>query len=314
MMVLRRASNRMEFCRFYDIVGYLRPGDAVILNNSRTLNARFTAETAGSKQLDLTLRFNPSGTAWGVECDPDTDLTAGSVIRLQGSRIAAVVLDEELEYGLRLIEFQCRKHDLYTYLDRHGRPLAAVDSGPGHSGEDLASVPGSTEMPTARRHFTAPLVDALRERGVAIHFVTLHTGLSGADHRAKTRGAGEPWTVPAEEYALPADTARAINLTKDQGGTVLAVGTTVVRTLETAGRASLPLRAMQGWTDLCVSPGHAFAVVDALVTNFHSPGSSHVQLAAALAGENLVMTGYAEASRRNLCFGAFGDLTLILPD
>jgi S-adenosylmethionine:tRNA ribosyltransferase-isomerase len=169
-------------------------------------------------------------------------------------------------------------------------------------------------MPTARRLFTASLIDALCERNVAVHYVTLHTGLPGARHRVRAQSENDALTVPAEEYALPADTARAVNATKRQGGTVLAVGTTVVRTLETAGRDGLPLRAAQGWTSLCVSPGHRFQVVDALVTNFHSPDSSHIQLAAALAGDDLVTAGYAEANRRSLRFDAFGDITLTLPD
>ena len=168
----------------------------------------------------------------------------------------------------------------------------------------FAREPGSAEMPSAGRPFTTELVTDLVTRGIAIAPITLHTGVSSQD-------AGEP--PQPERYAVPETTARAVNMTRAAGGRVVAVGTTVTRALESAADGGGVIRGRAGWTDLVLGPQRPARVVSGLVTGWHAPGASHLDLLDAVAGADLVDRAYHEAVRARYLWHEFGDSCLLLP-
>jgi S-adenosylmethionine:tRNA ribosyltransferase-isomerase len=197
---------------------------------------------------------------------------------------------------------------LPAYLERHGRPIRY-----GYVPEPVplpeyqtvfAREPGSAEMPSAGRPFTADLVVELIARGIALAPITLHTGVSSQE-------PGEP--PQPERYSVPESTARAVNMTRAWGGRVVAVGTTVTRALESAADGEGIVRPSRGWTDLVLGPGRPAQVVDGLVTGWHAPGASHLELLEAVAGAALVERAYAEAVRTRYLWHEFGDSCLLLP-
>jgi S-adenosylmethionine:tRNA ribosyltransferase-isomerase len=168
----------------------------------------------------------------------------------------------------------------------------------------FAREPGSAEMPSAGRPFTAELVTELVSRGIGISPITLHTGVSSQE-------AGEP--PQPERFAVPETTARAVNMTRAWGGRVIAVGTTVTRALESAVDDAGIVRARSGWTGLVLGPQRPAAVVGGLITGWHAPGASHLDLLEAVAGADLVDRAYTEALRARYLWHEFGDSCLLLP-
>jgi S-adenosylmethionine:tRNA ribosyltransferase-isomerase len=197
---------------------------------------------------------------------------------------------------------------LPAYLERHGRPIRygyVPDPVPLAEYQTVfAREPGSAEMPSAGRPFTADLVVELITRGIALAPITLHTGVSSQE-------PGEP--PQPERYSVPESTARAVNMTRAWGGRVVAVGTTVTRALESAADGEGIVRPSRGWTDLVLGPGRPAQVVDGLVTGWHAPGASHLELLEAVAGTTLVERAYAEAVRTRYLWHEFGDSCLLLP-
>jgi S-adenosylmethionine:tRNA ribosyltransferase-isomerase len=167
----------------------------------------------------------------------------------------------------------------------------------------FAAEPGSAEMPSAGRPFTRATLDRLDERRVRVAGVTLHTGVSSLDHDE------DPYP---ERYRVPASTARAVDETRKAGGKIVAVGTTVVRALETAARRDGSVRPSQGWTDLVVTPGRAFRVVDAMLTGLHAPKATHLSMLEALAGHDHITRAYESAVSEGYSWHEFGDVHLIL--
>jgi S-adenosylmethionine:tRNA ribosyltransferase-isomerase len=195
-----------------------------------------------------------------------------------------------------------------AYLNRVGRPIRYSYVTSEHPASEYQTVfarePGSAEMPSAARPFTDKLVTDLVTRGITLAPVLLHTGVSSQD-------AGEP--PQPERFAVPPATARLVNATATWGGRVVAVGTTVTRALESAAGPDGLVRAKSGWTDLVLGEAHPARVVTGLVTGWHAPGASHLQLLQAVAGADLVRTAYAEALRERYLWHEFGDSALLLP-
>jgi S-adenosylmethionine:tRNA ribosyltransferase-isomerase len=197
---------------------------------------------------------------------------------------------------------------LLAYLARHGRPIryAYVPTAVPLAEYQtvFAREPGSAEMPSAGRPFTTDLVVELVVRGIGVAPITLHTGVS-------SQGPGEP--PQPERYTVPESTARAVNLTRAWGGRVVAVGTTVTRAIESAADADGIVRAAHGWTDLVLGPARPAQVVNGLLTGWHAPGASHLELLEAVAGADLVERAYREAVRARYLWHEFGDSCLLLP-
>lgn len=318
LFVLHRSSGAFEHRRFYELPELLRPGDLLVANDSRVLPARLYAvkpETGGRVEL-LLLRERTTG-VWEALVRPSRRVRPGSRVELLDqndapSGLTAVI--GETRGAWRAVRFEA---PLQQVLERCGRvPLPPYIRAPLRNPERYQTVyarqPGSAAAPTAGLHFTPQLLERLRERGIGMAFVTLHVGLD--TFRPVTEEHPQEHKMHSEYIAVPAETAALVNETKARGGRVVAVGTTVVRTLEAAIRASSSgvLEPFAGTTDLFILPGFEFKVIDALITNFHLPRSTLLMLVSAFTGRELILRAYAEAVRERYRFYSFGDAMLIL--
>jgi S-adenosylmethionine:tRNA ribosyltransferase-isomerase len=304
----------MTHARFGQLGEFLAPGDLVVVNTSATLAAAAAGTRAGagvevhfSTELDdgsWVVEVRPAGVSTG----PVTDLRPGEVIALDAA--AALVLERPRPAGqTRLWRARPRvEGGVAAFLARHGWPIRyAYVPRPWPLTEYqtvFARVPGSAEMPSAGRPFTDHVVTDLVTRGVTLAPVVLHTGVSSQE-------PGEP--PQPEPFRVPDATARLVNSTRQAGGRVIAVGTTVTRALESAAGPNGSVRAQHSWTDLVLGPSRPARVVTGLVTGWHAPGASHLALLAAVAGLDLVEGAYAEAVRRGYRWHEFGDSCLLLP-
>ena len=307
MMVSRRhaagsADQAITHHPFADLPGLLRPGDLLVVNNSRTLPA---AVPAGP---DLTIHFStarPDG-SWLVE--PRIPAGKSSLPSLGGPPPEFIALPGGATLTLagpataRLWHARLSTA-VVPYLLRHGEPIRYSYAGQRWPLEAYQTVfgrlPGSAEMPSAARPFSPAVVTDLVARGVTFAPITLHCGVSSLE-------AGEdPYP---EQYDVPPATARLVNLTRQSGGRVIAVGTTVVRALETAA-----LKAQAGWTSHVVTPETGLRVVDGLLTGLHEPRSSHLRMLAAFHREDLLRDCYEAALDRAYLWHEFGDVHLLLP-
>lgn len=310
--------DAIHHVRLRDLPDLLKPGDLLVVNTSKTLAA---AVEARRHRRPATVHFStalPDG-SWAVELRPGrraggplSDAVPGEVVHLpRGSLrllrpypVATVPPD-----ATRLWQAAVRvRGTVESYLARHGRPIAysyVPADWPLSSYQTVfARQPGSAEMPSAARPFTADVVSALVARGVALAPVVLHTGVSSLE-------AGEP-PLP-ERFEVPEATSRLVTATRRGGGRVVAVGTTVTRALETQVGADGDVHAGAGWTDLVLSADRPARVVRGLVTGWHEPGSSHLDLLTAVAGPGLVARAYRAAVAEGYLWHEFGDSALLLP-
>jgi S-adenosylmethionine:tRNA ribosyltransferase-isomerase len=305
--------GRLRHARFADLPELLRPGDLLVVNASRTLPAALPARRAGGTDATLHLStpvpYEETGDRWVVELRRDgvrvRDGRAGERLSLPGGARAELLVPY---LGRRLwIAVLYMKEPLLAYLARHGRPIAY-----GHLDADwpldahqtvFATEPGSAEMPSAGRPFTPELVTRLVARGIDVTPVVLHTGVSSLE-----RGES-PYP---ERFQVPAWTAERANLARRLGGRVVAVGTTVVRALESAAADDGTLGAAGGWTDLVIGPKREVRAMDGVVTGFHDRDSSHMRMLEAIAGPELVERSHRAAARAGYLRHEFGDVQLIL--
>jgi S-adenosylmethionine:tRNA ribosyltransferase-isomerase len=319
LMVMDRASGALTHARFRDLGRFLQAGDVLVFNDTRVIPARLPARKAdtGGKAEVLLLRRVAEQT-WEALVG-GKGLHAGARLRLEAAPEVEAVVLEALDGARRLVRFS---QPITPRLDQAGRvPLPPYIHAELRDRERYqtvyARVAGSAAAPTAGLHFTPALLDALRAQGVLTEFVTLHVGLDTflpvqEDDPREHRIHGE-WRE------LSAETAARINAARAAGGRVIAVGTTSVRTLESAavGRAApdgagLAVGPVAGPTGLYILPGHQFRAVDAMITNFHLPRSTLLMLVAAFAGREQVLAAYDAAKRAGYRFYSFGDAQLIL--
>jgi S-adenosylmethionine:tRNA ribosyltransferase-isomerase len=306
MMVSRAGLGTVTHHQFTDLPGLLLPGDLLVVNTSRTLPAAVPAGPG------LAIHFStglPDG-SWLVEpripagksSIPNGTVASPRVIPLPGG--AELTLTERASTRLWKARLSTA---VVPYLLRHGEPIRYSYAGqrwPLRAYQTVFSrVPGSAEMPSAGRPFTQSVVTDLVTRGVMVAPITLHCGVSSLE-------AGEdPYP---EQYDVPPATARLVNLTRQSGGRVIAVGTTVVRALETAA-APPGVAARAGWTSHVVTPETGVRVVDGLLTGLHEPRSSHLRMLAAFHGESLLRECYDAALAHAYLWHEFGDVHLLLP-
>ncbi|HEV2343717.1 MAG TPA: S-adenosylmethionine:tRNA ribosyltransferase-isomerase [Actinocrinis sp.] len=320
MLVGRRAGLRFSHHTAADLPQVLRPGDLLVVNNSATLPAALDATLSDGTQVALhvsnaepdaggehlvELRSRRQGTTAPFRAD-ESPARPGLVVTLPGGAVV------ELTYGFtrRLWYARFRFPETMTmtqYLMRYGKPIrySYVDRDwPLSAYQTVFAVePGSSEMPSAARPFTPELVTALVARGILIAPITLHTGVASPEaHEA-------PY---AERYGVPQSTARLVNQVRASGGRVIAVGTTVVRALESAVGRSGEVHAADGWTDLVITPQRGVHAVDGLLTGWHEPRASHLLMLEAVAGRPLLDLCYAEAIREHYLWHEFGDINLLL--
>jgi S-adenosylmethionine:tRNA ribosyltransferase-isomerase len=315
-LLVAQASG-ISHSRFVDLGNHLNTGDLLVVNNTATLPAAVDGCRNGDS---VAVHFSTalSDRVWVIELRPAkhatghlTDVQPGERVDLPGG--AALVVGASYPRagvaGSRLWRSRpAIEGDVASYLARHGRPIRYAyvpRQWPLDSYQTVfARTPGSAEMASAARPFSAELVTSLIARGITIAPITLHAGVSSAE-------PGEPPTP--EPFDVPPRTAQLVNLTRATGGRVVAVGTTATRALESAAAADGMVRPSHGWTDLVVRPGQPVRVVDGVITGWHDAGASHLLLLEAVAGPELVAGAYREAVAHGYLWHEFGDSALLLP-
>lgn len=313
LMVLDRGTGAVEHKVFKDITSYLKPGDCLVLNNTKVIPARLFGEKEDTQaKVEILLLRRMENDIWetlvrpGKKCRPGTKISFGSGL-LRGEILDVV------EEGNRLIQFSY-EGIFEEILDELGQmPLPPYIT---HELKDknryqtvYAKQEGSAAAPTAGLHFTPELLDQVRGMGVEIAEVTLHVGL-GTFRPVKERDVLNHH-MHSEFYQITGSAADKINRAKESGHRVIAVGTTSTRTMEAAADENGKLCAKSGWTEIFIYPGYRFKVIDALITNFHLPESTLVMLVAALAGREQVLAAYETAVAEKYRFFSFGDAMLI---
>lgn len=317
LMVLSRDGGRLEHAVFRDLPDYLDPADCLVLNDTRVVPARLFGRLPGGGRVEVLVVNRVGPGCWEALVRPGRRVRPGAVLRFPGDgeeALEATVLDRTPEGG-RLLAFG-NDRTVIDWLNRYGRlPLPpyihTAPADPERYQTVFARVRGSVAAPTAGLHFTEELLDRLRHKGVTVTHITLHVGpgtflpmrtADPRDHR-----------VPPERYRVPEAAAQAIAAARSRVGKVVAVGTTVVRALETAAAADGTVRAGAGSTDLVIRPGYRFRVVEGLITNFHLPRSTLMMLVGAFMGDHeRLRRAYATAVAERYRFYSFGDAMLIL--
>lgn len=313
LLVLDKATGTIEHRHFYELTNYLRPGDCLVLNDSRVIPARLFGTRPSGGAVEVVLLKDLGDNRWeclsrpGKKMRPGTEATFGTDGELTG------VVEDVMENGNRIIRFRYEGIFL-EILERLGHmPLPPYIKAQLEDPERYQTVysrePGSAAAPTAGLHFTNELLDKIRAMGVDVRFVTLHVGL-GTFRPVKVENV-EEHEMHSEYCTIPAETAEAILRTRAAGGRVIAVGTTSCRTLESFAGEDGSLSGSSGWTNIFIYPGYKFKCIDALVTNFHLPGSTLVMLVSALAGRDNILKAYNTAVEEKYRFFSFGDAMLI---
>ncbi|MBC1986906.1 tRNA preQ1(34) S-adenosylmethionine ribosyltransferase-isomerase QueA [Listeria sp. FSL L7-0229] len=314
LMVLDKKSGEIKDQHFTDIISYLNEGDALVLNDTRVLPARLHGiKDETGAHIEVLLLKQKEGNAWETLVKPAKRIRKGATITFGDGALKATCL-EELEHGGRILEFSY-EGIFYEVLEQLGEmPL------PPYIKEQLADQDryqtvyakenGSAAAPTAGLHFTEDLLAKISAKGVEIIFVTLHVGL-GTFRPVDVEDTANH-KMHSEFYRLTEESAARINQIKAQGGKVVAVGTTSIRTLETiASRHDGKLVAESGWTEIFISPGYTFQAVDALITNFHLPKSTLIMLVSALSDRTKILAAYNHAVEEQYRFFSFGDAMFI---
>ena len=313
LLTLNKKTGEVEHHHFYELPDFLRPGDCLIMNNSRVLPARLLgSRVPGGGACEVLLLIDRGENVWECLVRPGKKLRTGAKVTFGNGELTAEVVGE-VEGGNRLVRFSYEGIFLEV-LDRLGKmPL------PPYIKEELqdreryqtvySAVNGSAAAPTAGLHFTRELMDKIESMGVGIGFVTLHVGLG--TFRPVKEDEITDHEMHSEYCVIPQETADLINRTKANGGRVICVGTTSCRTVESWAAEDGTMRECAGWTNIFIYPGYRFKVLDCLVTNFHLPESTLIMLISALAGREQVLSAYEEAVKERYRFFSFGDAMFI---
>jgi len=312
LLVLDKNTGTRTHRHFYELPDYLKAGDTLVFNDTKVIPARLIGtkvETGGKVEVFLLNRT--SGDEWEVLVKPGKKARPGAII-IFSDELCCEILDTT-DFGGRRVRFKF-EGVFEEILDKLGQtPLPPYIKAELADKERYQTVyarePGSAAAPTAGLHFTTELMDKLSAKGVNLAFVTLHVGL-GTFRPVNTEHITNH-VMHREYYSVSLEAAQMINKTKAQGGRVIAIGTTAIRTLETATSDGV-LTAKSGWTEIFIYPGYCFKIVDAAVTNFHLPKSTLLMLISALAGQKNVFTAYQEAVTEHYRFFSFGDAMLII--
>lgn len=314
LLTLGREDGQITHGTFRDVLTYLKPGDCLVVNDTRVIPARlFGVKEGTNAAIELLLLKRRENDIWETLVKPGKKAQAGTVIRFGDGLLSGEILDV-VEEGNRLIQF--RYQGIFEeILDQLGEmPLPPYIT---HKLQDknryqtvYAKHDGSAAAPTAGLHFTEELLQEVKDIGVHIASVTLHVGL-GTFRPVKVDNVLEHH-MHSEFYVVDEEQAKLINAVKAAGNRVISVGTTSCRTLESATGEDGILRAGSGWTDIFIYPGYRFKMIDGLITNFHLPESTLLMLVSALARKENVMAAYEEAVKMKYRFFSFGDAMLVI--
>ncbi|AYJ35943.1 tRNA preQ1(34) S-adenosylmethionine ribosyltransferase-isomerase QueA [Lactiplantibacillus argentoratensis] len=314
LLELDRQTGEMQDKHFYDIIDQLNPGDAVVMNNSRVMPARLYGvkpETGG--HAEILLLHNTEGDEWETLMKPAKRAKVGTVISFGDGKLTATVTAEK-EDGIRMIEFHYDGIFMEILESLGETPL------PPYIKEKLddsdryqtvyAKENGSAAAPTAGLHWTKELLQKVQDKGVKLVYLTLHVGLG--TFRPVEEDNIDDHKMHSEFYRLDEDAAKTLNEVRQNGGRIIATGTTSIRTLETIGsKFDGEIKPDSGWTDIFIKPGYQWKVVDAFITNFHLPKSTLVMLVAAFTGRDMILKAYQHAIDEKYRFFSFGDAMFI---
>ena len=313
LMHLNKETGEYEHGHFRDILKYLKPGDCLVINDTKVIPARLYGSKVGTDAaIEILLLKRRENDIWETLVKPGKKCKVGTVISFGDGILTGEVVDV-VDEGNRLIQFHY-EGIFEEILDQLGEmPLPPYIT---HKLQDknryqtvYAKHEGSAAAPTAGLHFTKELLQQVQDAGVKIAHVTLHVGL-GTFRPVKVEDVTQHH-MHSEFYIVEEDQAKLINDTKAAGGRVIAVGTTSCRTLESATGEDGILKAGSGWTEIFIYPDYHFKMIDGLITNFHLPESTLVMLVSALAGKEHIMAAYEEAVREKYRFFSFGDAMFI---
>ena len=318
LMVVDRASGFIRHRRFTDLEVQLGDGDLVVLNDTRVVPARLLGRKESGGRVEILLLY-PATDRNPYRClikakrppKPGTALSLAGGIRARicapvaaGQSLLEFLTDEPL---LEVLE-RAGSVPLPPYIRRHPDQVGVESCDAGAYQTVYARSPGAVAAPTAGLHFSERLLERLRARGTSLATLTLHVG-AGTFQPVREKDIRRHH-LQEEFFDIPVETASAVQAAKEEGRRVVAVGTTTVRALESAARHGV-VQAGSGWCNLYIFPGYRFRVIDALLTNFHLPGSTLIMLVSAWAGRTLVLKAYAEAIRERYRFYSYGDAMLI---
>ena len=313
LMVLDRETGEVTHKHFYDILDYLKPGDCLVMNDSRVLPARLLGHRPTGGAVEVLLLRDLGDKCWECLCKPGRKMQVGHEVIFGNGELTATV-KAVLEDGNRVVEFHYEGIFLEV-LERLGKmPLPPYIKAELADQERYQTVysreVGSAAAPTAGLHWTKELLEKARAKGVKTAFVTLHVGL-GTFRPVKAENILEHH-MHSELCMMSSETAAILNETKAAGGRVICVGTTSCRTLESLAKEDGTFEGGSKWTEIFIYPGYTFKAMDGLITNFHLPESTLVMLVSAFAGREHVLAAYQEAVREKYRFFSFGDAMCIL--
>ena len=312
LMVLNRETGEIAHKHFYDIVDYLKPGDCLVLNDSRVLPARLLGHRPTGGAVEVLLLRDLGDKKWECLCKPGRKMREGDQVTFGDGELTATVRQVQ-EDGNRIVEFHYEGIFLEV-LERLGKmPLPPYIKAELPDQERYQTVysreVGSAAAPTAGLHFTKELLDKIRAKGVKTAFVTLHVGL-GTFRPVKAEEVLEHH-MHSELCMMNEKTAQILNETKTNRGRIICVGTTSCRTLESLVNEDGTFSAKSRWTDIFIYPGYKYQLVDALVTNFHLPQSTLLMLVSALSTREIMLNTYKVAVEEKYRFFSFGDAMFI---
>ena len=314
LLVVDHQKKTMKDTHFDHIIDELNSGDALVMNDTRVLPARLHGEkTVTHGHVELLLLKNIQGDQWEVLAKPAKRLKVGSHISFGDGRLKAII-KEELDHGGRIVEFSYEGIFLEVLESLGEMPL------PPYIHEKLedrdryqtvyAKENCSAAAPTAGLHFTEELLSKIEAKGVKLVYLTLHVGLG--TFRPVSVDNVEEHQMHSEFYSLSPEAAQTLKDVKANGGRIVAVGTTSIRTLETIGnKFAGQIEADSGWTNIFIKPGYQFKIVDAFSTNFHLPKSTLVMLVSAFAGRDFILDAYKHAVDKHYRFFSFGDAMFV---
>lgn len=318
LLVLHRHSKQIEHRKFHQIIEFLKKGDLLVLNNTRVIPARLKGrknQTGGKVEIFL-LKEKEMG-IWECLLKPGKRIKEGTQIHFPPAKIIGEVISKIGGAGATVKFTPSRKVE--EVLTKIGEiplpPYIKRERGPTAQDREryqtvYASKDGAIAAPTAGLHFTSSLLERIKNKGVRIVKVTLHTGW--ASFKSLPEGEVEDNSIPEEYFMISKDAATVINEVKQRGGKIIAVGTTTTRVLETQANQWGRVNPGQDWTNLFIYPGYEFKLTEALLTNFHMPKSSLILLVSAFVGRKWLLAAYQEAIRQKYRFLSFGDAMLII--
>ena len=314
LMCIDRTNGSVSHCHFYNLCEKLRKGDLLVMNDSRVIPARLYGEKIGNNTfIEFLLLEQKGDKLWEIICRPGKKAKVGTKFSFGNGRLIAEVMEVK-DDGNRIVKFEC-EGNFFTALEDVGQmPLPPYITEKLENKERYQTVYsrelGSAAAPTAGLHFTPEMLDELHQKGINTAFVTLHVGL-GTFRPVKEEKVLDH-KMHSEHYFLPKETADLINQTKQNGGRVIAVGTTSCRTLESVASFYDKIEEHEGYTDIFIYPGYKFRCIDGLITNFHLPESTLIMLVSAFMGYENTMNAYKTAVQEKYRFFSFGDAMLIL--